>query len=206
MRGALATRACRQPGGRRLAASSTGRAILAVPAASSSRVAADLAERAASPIRAGAARQVAIDGLARAGDHDAAGALAEERASRRSPCRSAQQRVEVHARAQPAGDAALGQRARPGRPRTTSCARSELAAAHRLAHERERVGVQPPRSTAGQRRRPARRAACRAPSPASDGANGPTSAIASPAAREADARPPRAGSGSSPTMPTTGVG
>ena len=34
----------------------------------------------------------------------------------------------------------------------------------------------------------------------------PTSAIASPVAREAAARPARAGSGSSPTMPTTGVG
>ena len=41
--------------------------------------------------------------------------------------------------------------------------------------------------------------------PGSAGANGPASAIASPARRNPE-RPARATSGSSPTIPTTGVG
>ena len=145
--------------------------------------------------------------LARARDHDAARALAEQRGAR-VDLGAAQQRLEVERRARRRPRARTRRRSTRGRPRRrrARCAATPARTASRTSSSASRTAA---RSKGGSSPAQLRRAAAPARSRAARRERARS-------ARPCRARPRRArgtrsgrraaGSGSSPTMPTTGVG
>ena len=135
---------------------------------------------------------------------DAARALAEQRVSA-SSCPAPRERARSTRAPSPPRDAASAS-ARPGRPRRRRARVARLAAADGFAQRRERLRPErrgrPPGSDVGQ----ARRAACSSSEPASDGRERADQRDHVALLRRTGRAGTRSGSGSFPTMPTTGVG